>query len=412
MVLKRYRKPFVWIVSIALVLLAGAGGCAKATPTPEPVMISFAFSNSDTEYYQRILQKFNEVYPYITVNLQPRRGDMLGGIGPGNADVFISSQFAQAWLKEQGNILDLTPLTEQDKAFSLSDFYPGTLGLYSSKGQIWGIPAGVDLMVIYYNQDLFDQYGVEYPRTGWTWNDFLSTAMMLRDPEANVFGYTPNYGAFDALVFIYQHGGRIFDDLQTPTRTTFDDPLTIEALEWYASLIYDTNVSPTPEQMREAFSSNSDPRIGVQLGHIGMWSGLLSERNSTWMKDLRVGMVPMPVDKQAATMTLIEGYFVSSQTQHIDACWKWISFLSQQFPERTIPVRESLLESDEYETKAGSILANIARISMRDALLLSSELAQFEEALNVFNQAYEAIMAGTSSPQEAMTRAQQESKLK
>jgi len=407
----RYHPCWKQVICLAFILIMAGGGCARATPTPEPVTITFAFPFWSAEYYQRLLPKFNEVYPYITVNLQPKRGDLLGGIGPGNADVFITSQFAQNWLKEQGTILDLTPLTEQDDKFDMRDFYPGTLDLYSSTGRIWGIPAGIDLMVIYYNQDLFDRYGVEYPRSGWNRDDFLATAVKLRDPEANIFGYVSNYGVLDALLFIYQHGGRIFDDLKIPTRTTFDDPLTIEGLEWYANLTFDVNVSPTAEQRRQAFLSDN-VLAGIQMGRVGMWSGLFSERDASWMKDLRVGIVPVPADKQAATLVLVEGYFVSAKTQHPDACWKWLSFLSRQMPERTIPVRKSLLQSDEYENRVGSVLADVARVSMQNALLLSPDLARFEDALNVFNQAYDAVMSGKSTPQEALTWAQQQSKFK
>lgn len=405
------------VCRVSLLIVFGLGllslpGCVKSTPTPEPVTVSFAFPSSDKEYYQKVLTQFNQVYPHITVELQARNGDMLGGIGPGHADVFLSSQFAQVWLKEQGNILNLTPFTEQDSTFKASDFYPGTLDLYTSEGQLWGVPAGVDLMVMYYNQELFDQNNVSYPRAGWTWDDFLQTAMLLRDPETQVFGYMSGFGPFDALIFIYQHGGRIFDDLQKPTRTTFDDPLTIEALEWYSDLVFKHNVSPTQEQIQEAFGSQGDLQSGVQLGRVGMWTGLFSERDSPWMEDLQVGIVPLPVDKQFATLTLIEGYFISSRTEHADACWKWIAFLSQQPPTRSIPVRKSLLESKEFERQAGENVAAIVRASMENALLLSPELAQFEQALNTFTQAFDTIMTGRSEPLEAMTWAQQESKLK
>ena len=63
--------------------------------------------------------------------------------------------------------------------------------------------------------------------------------MSLRDPGADVFGYGPLLDLFDPLTFIYQRGGRIFDDLENPTRTTFDDPLTIDALDWYSRLFFD-----------------------------------------------------------------------------------------------------------------------------------------------------------------------------
>ena len=155
---------------------------------------------------------------------------VLGGISAGDADVFVSSQFALNWLQGESQIRALTPLIEQDETFDRLDFYPGTLELYTREGEVWAIPAGVDLMVMYSQRDLFEANGVPEPEIGWTWDDFYATTLQLRDPVADVYGYAPSLDLFDPLTFIYQHGGRIFDDLENPTGTTFDDPLTVEAL--------------------------------------------------------------------------------------------------------------------------------------------------------------------------------------
>ncbi|MBN1643063.1 MAG: sugar ABC transporter substrate-binding protein [Anaerolineae bacterium] len=401
---------------LALVLLIAvvAAGCIQSTPTPVPVTISFAHPNYDTEYYQQLLVQFNELYPYITVELRPKGWDMLGGLGAGDADVFLTSQFALSWLSEQRSILDLTPFIEQDASFDQEDFYPGTLGLYTSEGETWAIPAGVDLMVMYYNQDLFDLYGAPYPSLGWTWDDFLAAAMSVRDPTADTFGYVSTTEVFDALAFIYQHGGSIFDNLQQPTQTTFDDTQTIEALDWYANLYTQHNVAPTMAQMRTSFG-REDPRIGIQLGRVGIWSGMLSERGGqTWRAEWEMnwGVAPLPRDERTTTLTLIQGLFVSSQTKHPDACWAWISYLSRQLPQREAPVRRSLAESDAYEERVGAHVAAVVQTSMEDALLLSPRLAEFEESLELFTQAFAAIMEGRSPPEEAMSWAQQQSKLK
>jgi ABC-type glycerol-3-phosphate transport system substrate-binding protein len=325
---------------LLLALLSLLSGCLKVAPTSETVRISFAHPSSDSDAYQQWVEQFNEIYPYITVELRPQRYDMLGGLNPGTADVYITSQFAMGSL--QGNLLDLTPFMEQDDALGLSDFYPGTIGVYMREGKLWAVPAGIDLMVMYYNKDLFDQYAVPYPQAGWTWYDFLHTATELRNPDANVFGYGPNYEMFDPLVFIYQHGGRIFNDLKDPQRTTFDDPRTIEALQWYTRLILDYNVAPTPAQT-EAMASQGDIRSAVFQNLIAMWTGMLSERGgggyrrAQWL--MRWGMVPLPRDAQSATLTTVDGYFVSARAQHPDACWKWILFLSKQLPIRQAPAR-------------------------------------------------------------------------
>jgi ABC-type glycerol-3-phosphate transport system substrate-binding protein len=90
----RHRTAAVLTAILVLSLV----GCVRATPTPVPVTISFAHPNYDTDHYQQLVERFNETYPYITVDLQPKQWDTLGGLGAGDADVFVTSQFALSWL--------------------------------------------------------------------------------------------------------------------------------------------------------------------------------------------------------------------------------------------------------------------------------------------------------------------------
>ena len=399
------------LVSAALI---GLTGCAlRSTPTPEPVSITFAYPEADSQTYQQLLVEFAELYPHITVELRPKSYDMLGGISAGDADVFVSSQFALTWLQGENRILNLTPLMEQDESFDRSDFYPGTLELYTRQGETWAIPAGVDIMVMYTNRDLFEAGGVLEPMNGWTWDEFYATALALRDPTADVYGYASSLDLFDPLTFIYQHGGRIFDDLENPSRTAFDDPLTVEALEWYVDLIFEENVAPTPEQA-ELFGRGG-VWAGIYRDKVALWTGMLSERGGRGQSTdwpMRWGVVTLPRETNAATLTLVEGYYVSASTGHPDACWAWIAFLSGKLPNRNTPVRRSLTEGLAYEEQVGREVAQVARVSLDGALLLSPELAEFEEALGLFEQAFRAIMEQRSTPMEAMNWAQQQSTLK
>ena len=47
---------------------------------------------------------------------------------------------------------------------------------------------------------------------------------------------------------MYQNGGKIIDDLQNPTKVIYDDPQTIEALQWYDELFILHDAAPTGEQ--------------------------------------------------------------------------------------------------------------------------------------------------------------------
>jgi multiple sugar transport system substrate-binding protein len=402
-------------VALLCAALASLAGCAvlRGTPTPEPASITFAYPQADSQAYQALMEEFNERYPHITVELRPKRYDMLGGISAGDADIFVSSQFALNWLQGENQIRNLTPLIEQDENFDRSDYYPGTLELYTREGEVWAIPAGVDVMVMYTHKDLFEAAGVPEPQIGWNWDDFYATTLQLRDPVADVYGYAPSLDLFDPLTFIYQHGGRIFDDLENPSRTAFDDPLTVEALEWYAGLIFEENVAPTPEQS-EAFGRGG-VRAGIYRDKVALWTGMLSERGGRgWPTEwpMRWGVTTLPRDQAQATLTLVEGYYISAQTDYPDAAWAWLSFVSGKLPNRHTPVRRSLAEGLDYEEKVGAEVAAVARASLDGALLLSPELAEFEDALGLFEQAFRAIMDQRSTPMEAMNWAQQQSRFK
>jgi len=143
-----------------------------------------------------------------------------------------------------------------------------------------------------------------------------------------------------------------------------------------------------------------------------MWTGALSERGGLgWSFKWKMawGMVPLPSDAQSWTEVVVEGYAISSGTEHYDACWEWIAWLSEQVPYRFMPARRSLAESSAYEDQVGAEVAAVARASMEHAYILTppAGLDQFEEAIEAFVDALEDILQGNKTPLEAMTEAQQ-----
>jgi multiple sugar transport system substrate-binding protein len=394
---------------LAFVLCGCQGGVVE--PTLEPITITFVHPSCDTEYYQALVNEFNASYPQIAIELRPVR-QWNYQVDPQTVDVFIATPYQVTALQEQGDILNLSPIIEQSLSFNSPDFHSGVLEAFSDEDGVWAIPVGVDPLVMYYNKDLFDSAGVTYPRSGWAWEDFLDAALAITDLESNTFGYISTPDSADPLLFIYQHGGRILDSLEEPTRTTFDDPLTVEAVEWYADLVLDHNVIPTPEQMRGTFPGSRGVSEAIRLGRIGMWVDSLSERGGQdWRRnwDMEWGVVGLPRDLQSITLIGTEGYFTSSHTQNREACWRWVSFLSQQPPSRMAPARRSILESGAYEQEVGSEVAAAARYSLGNAVMISPRLAAFGEVIEeTFFPAIDAILDESATPKEALTAAQGE----
>ncbi|HUV88096.1 MAG TPA: extracellular solute-binding protein [Anaerolineae bacterium] len=406
--------------ALICLLTVSLSGCKGAVPTPEPATIRFAYMNSDREYIEPLVEEFSKQYPHITVELRPTTmGELAWNFGAGDADVrevftaIIDNQ------RERGDFLALDPFIEQDESFDLSDFYPAALETFTIEGKLWAVPCGMDSGVIYYNQDLFDQYGVPYPQVGWTWDDFVSTALALRDPEADVFGYANREGQWGVWLFVHQLGGRIVDDMQNPTRATFDDPLTIEALEWYGDLFHDYAVAPTPQQLRPSAGSILS---AIVMGEVGMWSDWFEARggdsDEIWdgMKwPMRWGMVTFPRATADTATDVVgdlwaHGYALSSQTLHPDAAWRLVAFLTAHASSRKIPARRSVVESEEYERQAGSEAVAVARAVLENGLPYPPRefINKTLEALGILGEAIVMVESGQRTAQEAMDWAQRE----
>ncbi len=395
----------------ALTLALALAGCAQATATAEAIAIRFAFPEADQAFYERLAQAFHTAHPALTVELLPLSFRARAELDPSAADVLTGHM--RALYEQRDRLLELDPLIERDSGLHVDDFYPGALAVLSSEGRIWAIPAGTDMYVMYYSRDLFDQFSVPYPQPGWTWEDFLSRATALSHPEAGYYAYTAIPGHADTLLFIYQHGGSIVDDLHNPTRLTFDEPLNVEALEWYRALFTEYRVAPTPTQARAAFGGGAYAVYqGIRSGRVAMWTLSLSDRGGLmwpveWTTDW--GMASLPRDARAATLAWVEGYAISAQAEHPDACWEWIRFLSGQLHYRLAPVRRSLAESEAFEQAVGDEMAAVVRDSLESALLLSPQLwvGEFGAALEAFDRAVTAVTEGTLEPWEALERLQE-----
>ena len=397
---------------LGLLLSALLLSCAEPTPTPEPVTIRFAHHDYEEEYYEGLAAEFRVQYPHVTVELLPSTWQELAELSPDDADVFVNNRGLRWVLDEQGEVLGLDPWIEQDESFDPSDFYPGVLGLYSRDGKIWSVPLGLNLFVMYYNKDLFDQYEVPYPEPGWTWGDFLERAVAIRDPEAEVFGYASYLPAVDVMACIYQHGGRYLDDWQNPTRFSFYEPLAMEAVEWYAGLIHDYDVAPTARQALLAFGTRrGNVYWGLRQGKVGMWSGYYSERGGlSWPVGTQWtfswGILPLPRDQRGATFMGQEMALIFSDALHPDTCWDWVSYVSRQVPYALAPARESIAESEAYEEAVGAEVAAAVRESLRHRLSYAREGTERGwEAWSAFSNAVQEIVKVEASPREALERA-------
>lgn len=161
----------------------GAGG------NPEEIEKETAFVEAFNAKYGDKYKLVMDVVPnetaYDVLKTQIAAGDVPDIVGP--VGVRGMASFEGAWL-------DLAPLIEAN-GVDLSDFNPALVDFYNFEGQGQvGIPFGVSPSAMWYNKDLFDEAGLEYPPSEWgapyadgdEWNfDKLRELAMVLTVDAN-----------------------------------------------------------------------------------------------------------------------------------------------------------------------------------------------------------------------------------
>lgn len=410
----RFRNPFHAMLSALLVL--GVAGCADIlsppTPTAEPITLRFAYPLEEKgEAYEKLAAEFHDAHPEITVEVQNLEDiDYMASQGS-NIDVFEAEQFHLVSLVERGAILNLDPILHEDPHGIVDDFYPHILNAFTWQGQIWAVPADIDLWVLYYNKDLFDQAGVRYPQPEWTWNDFLETATLLTvdrgDHKQYGFGANPSE-APELVAFIYQHGGAVVDSVVDPQAPTFDSPANIEAVKWYTDLALEYGVM-TPPEVIEHYRRGGAFEAAIRQDVV-MWIGPMSIRGGLvwrfeWPFDW--GVVPLPRDEERATLFVLSGYFISAHSPHPREAWLWIDKVTgSPRPAWNLPPRRTVAEMPSYRQRVGEEVADAALASAEYGLA-PPPTPWLMEILTWLNEALSSILTGEQTVETAMQEVQQ-----
>jgi ABC-type glycerol-3-phosphate transport system substrate-binding protein len=208
----------------------------------------------------------------------------------------------------------------------------------------------------------------------------------------------------------------LFNDILYPSEPTFNDPKTVEAVEFFAGLFHVHGVAPTPAEARRNFGGGQYVLYdAIRNGNIGMWSMPLSQRGGygwpvEWLVNWGIVLLPRE-DYQFSPFWVEHGYAISAGTRNPDESWLWINFLTKQIHPHLVPTRRSLIESTAYENLVGDEVAMVVRQSLEFAVPVSIwQWISLGNAIDTFNQAIEDVVEGSATPQEALDWAQERAK--
>lgn len=184
-------------VILAGALAAGTLFSAVSVSAEETVTLKWALWDiSSTVYYQPLIDAYEEANPNVKIEMvdlgstdySTVLGTQLSGSGSDFDVVTIKDVPGYVTLVNKGVLEPLNDLIETD-GIDLGQ-YSGVTDQVTIDEKLYELPFRSDIWVIYYNKDVFDQAGVDYPSNDMTWADYDELARSVADntPGSEVYG--------------------------------------------------------------------------------------------------------------------------------------------------------------------------------------------------------------------------------
>ncbi len=396
---------------ILVSLLAAAAltaGSAMAQTTLN--FLTFTPGDDHLEALEALIADFESIHPDISINYTfvpygeyfvRLQTDFAAGIEP---DVFELNFENFATFAARGALLELDPYLDADRrAF----FYEAALNAFAFEDTQYALPISFSTVVLFYNQEMFDAAGIDYPTDEWTWDDVVEAGLALTDAPNRVWGYSQPVQFWEFYKVATAAGG----GLEVSPEVRIDTPENRRALQFLVDNTLVHGIRPSLAEMSGL--GDTDLFAAGQLGMIvtGIWMFDFFINNAPFAWDI----VIEPGDARHATHFFSNAAAVARSTDHPDEAWLWVEYLASN--QKTVETRiERSWELPALSLDQADLLAPYLDQPVpanRAAVFRSLEyavnppvVANQPELEDIINTELEAADLGLKTVEEALSEAQ------
>jgi multiple sugar transport system substrate-binding protein len=245
-------------------------------------------------------------------------------------DVFNISQDQVFFYLDNGALVNLQPYWDE-YGVDTTLWGSGLVDPYrwGDAGDLYAAPVNWDTVAVFYNKDMFDAAGLDYPTADWNWDDFAADAEALTNAEADV------YGAAVYLEYQAGYANWIASTGETPvvdaarTECMLDHPGNMAALNYLKGL-YDAGYMPSVSiiggtSATDAFNFWASEKVAMITA--GSWTlpDAMSQITFNW--DI-VQLPKNPDTGRSRSILHAVGYVASADTANPDLAANLILFLA------------------------------------------------------------------------------------
>lgn len=350
------RTVVTWFVGL------GTGTNEQQIEAQNAVVEAFNASQDEIELVINIGANFETSRDtFSTLVAAGNAPDIVGPVGVGGSNAYID-----VWA-------DLTPLVEAS-GYDLSAFDPALVDLYRTDEGLFGIPFAVFPSVTYYNRNLFDEAGANYPpsefgamyvmpdgtEAEWNYETIRELAMFMtvdaNGNDATMEGFDPNNIVQFGMNFQWAQPRLIWTDIQP--EDFYDEEanqITIPeswrtANQWFQDAVWTDHFIPntTYDSSELLNSGNAFSSGNVAMAIAPLWYTCCldaSVGNFEW----DFGVVPKSLDGEYHVATDADTFRITNQSKNPEAAFVVLSYLLDEAVPELTPFYGAFPARPEYQ---------------------------------------------------------------
>ncbi|MCD9020799.1 extracellular solute-binding protein [Cohnella silvisoli] len=317
----------------SLIILSG---CLNSKPE-KPIVLKVS-APSVQQFYRDYGYGFEKKYPHIQVQVVPYDSKSVDPYQDADIRYMYNLPLLRQQI-EQGQLLSLSSRFQKEENSELGKLSPIVTTLLKSaadNGEMYGVSPTFQGVALFYNKDLFKQYGIAPPANGAAWKDIFALAMRFPNKGTDgqpLYGIGTNYYRNITLNCILEAGrteGLSYIQPQTLK-------VTMNTEKWRTIWNYAIEAfrSGAIKGEEESLGGN-DPsfmtgQVAMTLG--GFSSAYSFEEYAEMFKVKRInwGIITPPVDPgqpdRSRSYTVDEIFGISTASMHQEEAWKLLEFI-------------------------------------------------------------------------------------
>lgn len=362
------------------------------------VSIWYYYSGKQQELFEDLIEEYNdsqdqyqlkgEYIPFDDTKKQLSVG-LAGGTLP---DMVIMDVVDNAAFAEQGVLEDIT--SKVDDWGEADTLYEGPLESATYEDKYYGLPVGSNALGFFYNEDLFEEAGIDSPPE--TWDELVEVAQQLTTDEVKGFavsGVKSEEATFQFYPFLRSAGAE-YDSLDSEGATN--------AMNLLKTLIDDGSmgsdvVNATQDDLARQFATG---QIATMVN--GPWN---IERLKEENPDLNFGISQIPKDKEFASALGGENIAVIKDS-NVDGAFDFVTWLLEperieEFSAKTgvFPPRKDVLENSDFWNEDKHLSEFVPIMDYADPRGPSPEWPTISEAIQI---AIQESLTDSKPPKDAL----------